>query len=292
MIIFPGPSVQQFSDSIVSIDGLLLGVDLEGVAWVFEELDGWLLGGGVDASFDARPSTHGNFDAQVYRRARILTIKGACVADSPALAEDACDTLASLLADGRMGTFSVQNSRRTLSCSVRLSDTPLSEPLSANAFRWSLQFTAPDRRRYGEQFSQSTTLPGGVIDGLDYALDYPLDYGDPGASGRVSFTNTGNASTEPVLTIHAPLAAGFEVAQLETGRRLRYEHPVTQPLIIDNAAGTARVDGQPRERFLTVREWFTVGPKQTSTFQFTSLAGESALSSSASMVLSVSPAFN
>jgi hypothetical protein len=186
------------------------------------------------------------------------------------------DAIAALLADGSMGDFTLTNSRRSLKAKVKLSDAPLDEWMDELAFTWSLQFTAPDWRKYGEVQPGDTGLPGGGT-GLAYNLAYPLDYGDPGVPGRVQFTNTGTAYTEPSFTITPPLSVGFEITRVETGQRLRYEHPVGSELVLDCSAGTVMEAGQRRERYLTVREWPSVGPGETATFQFSTLGPETYL---------------
>lgn len=277
MIIYPGPDVPQFGDAVISLDNLLLGVEIDGVAWVFNDLDGWSLGGGVATNFAPRPTAHGEFDAPVYRRARVITISGTCIADTPALAEDAIETLAATLADGRMGTITVQTPTRALSADVRLSDTPQAAWLTPTVFRWALQFTAPDSRKYGGQQVAEARLPSASTTGLVFPISGGVfDFGTLASDGRVSMTNTGTAPAEPVFTITGPLTDGFEVTHLETGRRLRYSAPVGAPIVIDCREGRATAEGQERTGNLTVREWFTIPPRSSATFRFSSLGAETA----------------
>lgn len=289
MIIFPAPGLQQYSDTIILIEDLLFGLEIDGVKWIFGDFNGWTLGGEVETSDTPRPGAHGMIPGPVLRRGRPITLSGTCEADSAELAEQANDALCALLEDGSTGTFTVQNSRRTLSRRVHLGDAPLDDWISDVAFTWSLQFSAPDRRKYGPEQSADTPLPGGGT-GLAYNLTYPLDYGDPGVTGRVQFTNTGKATTEPVFTVTPPLLSGFEITRLETAQRLRYEHPVGSTLTVDCGAGTVLEAGQRRERYLKVREWFSVGPGETATFQFSTLGPET-VDDPAHLYLSASPAY-
>lgn len=288
MIIFPGPDLGD--GTTVVIEGLLIGLDFDGVGWFLDEQPiGWSMGGGVESRSVGRPSQHGSFDVPPLRRARVITLNGTCSADTPELALEANDALAAILADGAMGQMTVWDGVRSRSAQVRVSDTPLDHWLTALTFTWSLQFTAPDWRKYGEQQSADTSLPGGGT-GVAYPLTYPLDYGDPGVDGRVTFTNTGKANTEPVFTVNPPLAVGFEITRLETGRRLRYEHPVGSVLTVDCAAGTVLEAGERRERYLTVREWPTVAPGEVATFQFSTLGPET-VDDPAHLYLSAAPAY-
>lgn len=290
MIIFPSPDVPQFTDTIVSIDGLLFGLDIEGVMWIFTDLKGWTLGGGVETNFTPRPGQHGEFDGQAYRRRRVIELSGVCLADSAALAELAADALGALLADGSSGSFTVQNSRRSLSATVRLSDEPLDSRLDDLSFTWSLQFTAPDHRKYGEPQSVPTSLPGGGA-GLSFPVGAAFDFGAPGSTGRIVLTNDGTADTEPTFDVNGPLAVGFQVSEVETGRRLRYESALSGAVMLDCLEGTATQDGQDRTGLLTVDEFFTIPPKQSRTYQLSTLGTET-FTSPAGMTGTASPAYH
>jgi len=141
-----------------------------------------------------------------------------------------------------------------------------------------LQFWAPDGRQYGPGLVVQAGLrtQGG---GLTYPLTYPLTYGTPGSGGRVTFTNSGTAATEPVITVSGPLTAGFEITHAETGRRLRYTAAVGSDIVLDCGEGTCTSQGQERAMFLTIREWFSVAAGATATFALATLGGETAASS-------------
>lgn len=292
MILFPDPNVVQLSDNVITLDDAIFGIEVDGVAWLFDTLDGWTLGGGVETSFTPRPGAHGDFDGPVYRRSRVITLGGVCIAQSLDLAEEAAESLASLVADGRMGTLSVSSATRDRRVNVRLSDTPQASWMGPNAFRWQLQFTAPDPRKYGLDTVTSTSLPdltgGGIVFPISGGIfDF---HADDVASGSVSFYNAGTAPTEPLLTVTGPLASGFEVTHVETGRRLRYEATVGSPIVLDSASGRVTTDGQDRAAYLAVREWFSIPPRSSATFRFSTLGTETA-ASDASLRLDVAPAY-
>lgn len=220
MILYPATSLPQFSRSVVTLDGLLLGVEMDGVAWVFDTLSGWTLGGGVTNSFAERPGAHGEFDGPTYRRARIVNISGVCIADTPLLAEQAAEALASVMADGRLGSITVDSPLRTLSASVRLSDTPQAEWLSDNAFRWALQFTAPDPRKYDLPSILTTGLPSADEAGMRFPAFFPLAFDVVGetATRRNACTNP-----QPVnLAGWSSLVAGEIVPAPDDATRTAY----------------------------------------------------------------------
>lgn len=291
MIILPGPNADQFTDTVVSIEGLLFGLDIDGVTWLFEDLKGWTMGGAVETNFTPRPGQHGEFDGPAYRRRRVISISGVVLTDDPALAEQANDALAALLADGSLGTFNVTNSRRSLSAKVRLSDEPLDSWIDDKAFTWSLQFTAPDRRKYGDLADLPPTSLPSSGSGVAFPWAGPVSFGSAPKTGSVAFTNTGTAPTEPVLTFSGPLASGFQVVHVETGRRLRYESPVADPVVLDCLEGTATVAGQDRTGLLTADDFFSVDPGVTATFQWSSLGSETA-ADPPSMTVAAAPAYH
>lgn len=281
MIIFPAPGVPQISNALISIDDLLLGVTLGGVKWRYTRFDGWGMGAGVDTQFAPRPGRHGTFDAPVYRRERVITIEGTIVAGSRGDAVRAEQQLAATLADGTVGTLSVDDPDLGIqSAQVRLSAAPQSDGSNKGVgiIRWSLQFTAPDWRKYAETQSVTTGLAGGV-GGL--APDFGgalFDSGSLGSPGTMTVTNDGTAATEPRFTVTAPMAAGFVLSRQETGEQLVYPQPVTSDVVVDCGEGTVTSGGQDRTGLLTVDEFFSIGRGETATFQFATLGGETAAS--------------
>lgn len=291
MILYPSSTLPQYGPSTVTIEGLLLGVALDGVEWHFDALDGWTLGGGVSTTIADRPGAHGSFDGPSYRRSRVINISGTCIADTPLLANDAAERLAAVLADGGLGTITVDSPGRALSASVRLSDTPQAQWLSRNAFRWALQLTAPDSRKYALPGILTADLAtGDEGQGLTFPLAFPLLFDDGAPAGRVSFSNNGTAPSEPVFTVAGSFPSGFQVTHVETGARLRYEAPAVGEYLLDAREGRVSIDGQDRSGYLTVREWPSVPPRSSATFAISAI-GDPALASG-SLTVTFSPAFH
>jgi hypothetical protein len=231
------------------------------------------MGGGVESTMTARPGAHGMFDGPAFRRGRVISIPGTCVAPDRPTAEAAADQLAGLLADGSMGTMSVTNAVTTRTAKVRLSAEPVMSWLSPTAFSWTLQFTAPDWRKYDPPVSHVTALAGGGT-GLTFPIGAFFDFGTPGSTGAIILTNTGNAPTEPVFKVTAPLAAGFRLTYVETGQIIDYPAAVVADTIIDCAAGTVVMGGADRTGLLDVDQFFSVPAGATATFQFSTLGAE------------------
>lgn len=283
---------EQVNLAPIVIDETVIGSDIDGVTFAYDGITGWHLGGGVEANITNRPGQHGSFDGPTYRRARVIVLDGWAYAQTRAQLMTAVDQLAGILADGHLGSFTVGDpdlGDRT--AMVRLSATPEASVWTDTTIRWQLTFTAPDYRKYGPGFSLHTGLSSGGT-GLLYPLLYPLTYGVASTGGRVTFTNTGTGSIQPVITVSGPFAVGFEVVCIESGRRLRYEALVGADVVLDCAAGTATVMGQERSAYLTVREWCSVAPGETATFSLSSLGSETAASApSAGMTIAANLAY-
>ena len=102
-----------------------------------------------------------------------------------------------------------------------------------------------------------------------------LDFGAPGTSGRVDLSNAGTAEFWPVFRIAGPTpAAGFEIVDVPTGRRIRYagQVPSGSVLEIDTATGSVILDGTAdRSGLVTVREWTAVPAGGSTTVGFVPL---------------------
>lgn len=290
MILFPAGPMGALTDTQISLDGFLQQVALDGLTWTVQSMDGWRFGGGVSTSFEDRASQHGTYDGPVYRRARIINFSGTALADSRVLAEQAAETLAAVMADGSLGTIAVASPVGVRWVNARLSDTPQADMISPVAFRWSLQFTAPDHRKYGEEVSAPTGLPGGGS-GITFPLGAFFDFGTPPTTGTVTVTNNGTAPTEPSFEVGGPLLSGFQLTHTDTGRRLRYESSVgTDPVVVDCLEGVVTSGGQDRTGLLSVDEFFTIPPQTSATFQFSTLGAESS-ADPAYAICTVAPAY-
>ncbi|WP_454728838.1 hypothetical protein [Cellulosimicrobium protaetiae] len=140
------------------------------------------------------------------------------------------------------------------------------------------QVYAPDPLGYGDELSTSSGFPllnGGLefdlfTDGADDTGF--LEFGDGGgSSGRVVLTNIGTADTWPRFRTDGPVVDGFELLEIGTGRRLRFEGDVAagSSISIDAATGVVLLDDvADRSGLLTVREWFPVPAGGTAEVMF------------------------
>ncbi|MER8042594.1 hypothetical protein [Streptomyces sp. NPDC094032] len=74
-------------------------------------------------------------------------------------------------------------------------------------------------------------------------LAWPLDFGAPGSTGRISVVNTGSADTHPVIEFRGPVTMP-SLTNTATGDVLEYDLPLTDGdrLVVDTLAGTVTLN--------------------------------------------------
>lgn len=268
MIIWPGPNVTAFNRAPLLIEDLLLGFELEGVQWRYTNVTGWYLGGvGFRTAFEPYPNAHGAHDAPVYRDPRVIGVEGFLVAETPALGKHACDTLNATLADGRLGTFAIDDPDIGYrEAKVRLSGTDGDYWNANQVNKFLLQFTATDPRKYGPLVSAPGATPSKGPEGLTFPLFEPagtLDFGAGGRSGKVTVDNPGTADTDVVITANGPHLGGVQFTKVGTGERLIFpkDIPSGAELRLDSATGRATLNGADRTGQLTRLEFWKVPAK-------------------------------
>lgn len=281
-------SLVQVTPALVSIAGVLVGQqDADtGVGLTYNKLSGWYDGPGSRSAFTDRAQDHGSHDARVYRTARVITIGGFGYADTRADVARLLHRISMPLAEGQLGTFSVDDPDYgpPLSVQARLTDGPLiGWDDDALAWTWQMQFTAPDPRKYAAAVTVSTGLPTPGVGGLSFPLfdgSGKLEFGRPGDIGQVTVSNAGTADTYLTFEVDGPVLGGVALTDVATGRQIVYAGDVPSSgvlLVIDSASGRASLNGSDRTGELTVRNWWPVKAQSSSTVQFSTLgaAGQS-----------------
>lgn len=292
LIILPAPAVA-IDGALASVDGFLFGsTDDEGTFFTLAQEDGWYGSPGMRRENADRPGAHGAYFTPGYSTGRSITISGLGKAASQAAGSRSIRTMRALLAHGGLGVLTfIDEDDEVLSVLVQRDGPVEARWLSDRTFQWQMSLWSPDHRVYGVPVQESAELPG-QSGGLAWPIGSFFDFGVVSANDTVTFTNTGTAPTEPDFTITPSLSSGFQITYLETGQRLVYPHAVTAELILDGGEGTASSGGQDRTGLLTVREWPSVAPGETATFQFSSLGSETNLTSPARMLLDAAPAYS
>lgn len=190
-----------------------------GRAFVIEPqgLKGWLAGVAMRRDEVARPASHGAFDAQGFQSARVVSISGTILAESPTELESMIVQLTGLLSDGGTGRLTVQddNARATWA-DVRLAaQTEIDRYTTGLEADYQVQFWAPDPRRYGEL----RTFPAGQV------------------------YHRGNTEAVPVVEVTGPVSAPYSVSS--QGRTVTVTQALTSGQVhrIDMATGWVRRNG-------------------------------------------------
>jgi hypothetical protein len=209
-----------------TIDGIALNGDPDssGVTWIGDEDSDPLSAPAPTATFTPKYQRHGSFwlPGFVERGKATFTIRAYAQRDNwVALRRASLRMLALCQDQTRLYPLVFQSEVGNLVQYVTREGDILIKHVEAEvpAFMASVQFTAPDPRRYDETWTTLTTgVPQGSISGLDFSagsgagLDFDagsgagLDFGPAVSAGTIVLDNTrGTAPTAPTMTLAGPL---------------------------------------------------------------------------------------
>jgi hypothetical protein len=230
--------------------------------FIFDEnaLQGFLDGVNVKRDETVRPNQWGDFQEPSLFASRQLTLSGTAVASSPAELLSMRDEFTGLLNTGGYSEISIQNSVGTRYLTVGLGDSPSFVQKTDNFAIWKLELYAPDPRLYGSVMNLQIT-DSTVTGGIDYPMDYPLNYGGDTKVQAMAMYNAGNTDSWPVFTVVGNFYMGFHITN-NAGSIVTYEGIVsmTAPVEIDMGRGTAMQSGVDKSAMLTRRDWFSIPP--------------------------------
>lgn len=121
--------------------------------------------------------------------------------------------------------------------------------------------------------------------------DLGLDFGSTPVDGRVLVTNEGTAEAPFVVAVTGgTMSDGFEVVEVETGRRMVYVGPVVAGTVVslESELETAFVNDAPAGRYVASSEWWQLAPLSSSTLHF---LPRGAVSGTPTMTVTTRPAF-
>lgn len=123
--------------------------------------------------------------------------------------------------------------------------------------------TADDPVRYSWALQTRILTSATVTGGLDYPVEYPIDYEQETTEGQTYgvISNAGNVEGYPTIVVEGRLPSGFTLLD-STGRSIRYTGPVYPgtPVVVDCQNRAVLVQGKNMSWALTRREWFSVPP--------------------------------
>jgi hypothetical protein len=143
---------------------------------------------------------------------------------------------------------------------------------SSSKFSYTVDIVAVDPFRYEDGTPDVTGLPTAGT-GHMWPMKWPIRWGAPGDTGRLTLSNEGSARAWPTFMVHGGTGGGFELEQVGTGRMIRFSQALLfgSTAVINSQDGTVLVDGVSRSTFLTRRDWFSVAPGETIQVQFRAL---------------------
>ena len=269
---------------MITIDTIDLNArDDDGTEWVFDNLEGWHEGGGMEVQQEQRTVSHGHFPQAGHRRSIAPTVTGWVYNESRALVAAAMDKLAALLADGQFASFAVKDDDTGIKTATVQRLGLSSDWIDPLVMRFQLQLLSTSPYKYGSTSSDSTGFGSAPVGaGLVFDL-FPggtLDFGAQGTSGTVTVINEGTATAPVKFTVEGPTPPeGFMIIDADTGKTITYlgAVPSDSTLVLDGHDGTVVIDGvADRLGDTIVQAWPTIGPGTSRDFLFVSLGGSTA----------------
>lgn len=262
-------SFDEFPDVIITNERFNEG-------FVLEDLTNWFDGTSVREQKETRPDSDGDFEQDpVFVDARYPVVTGNVFYAQEADLFAARRVVAALWSYQGPLTMRVVSPEGTRTATVVRNGKPTWDLNIAPDFaEFELPFKAADPRKYGALQSASTGLPvagAGVLS----PVTSPFSQVGGGNPGRVVLTNNGTTDTIPSFIISGGgLSGGVELTRIETAQKLRLEWPILATDVVRFSPGDGQVwlnDQSPIAGYLTISDWWTLGPGETATVQFEGL---------------------
>lgn len=235
--------------------------DGNGVQWVQGEVKGMGSPQGTLAPVQ-KPRQAGAWAGLSYAKGRSFVVNGTTIAPTPALAQQALDTLnAAASLDATLLTYVTEAGPRwTL---TRRDGEVIPTWINSVAFSWSVQFFSADSRMFGVSLSGSTFLPASS-GGLTIPFTVPFTINSTVVSGQVSLTNPGNETGPVVLRIDGP-TTGPQITHAGSAQALIFASSLVlnsgEWLTVDMEKHTAMANDQAsRAGYITSRGWSGFDP--------------------------------
>lgn len=216
---------------------------------------GWDDGTAVRREDTPRPAQHGSFPVPGVRDARVITISGWILASSSSDLIHMRDQLLSILADGGAGRMVVVQPDRTTWADVMLTDMPTVKVRGTSELEatFTIQFWAPDPRKYGEtnRFFNGEPM---------------FHYGNFPAAPMLGVTAT---SAMAGYTIHGPDSKQYVVTQ---------SLPAGQTHTIDMRTGQLSLNGALQLGAVSRADTWSIPPGRQVLHTLTPVSGSGSLS--------------
>lgn len=226
--------------------------------------DGWLDGASVRRTPTQRLRTDGDFSEPATFGARIISFSGTAVAKSRNELRAMRDDLTGVIPNGEYKELSVDTMGTTRTTTVGLEGNVSFIRQSDTFASFRITFYAPDPYIYGPWKTFQTGAGKTNRGGLQYNLQYPLNFNLTGVDVAQTIKNNGNAVSWPIFKVTGNYSEGFTVYN-NVNKAVEYTQVVTteSPVIVDMGKGTVTQNGGDRSIFLARRQWFSIAPGQT-----------------------------
>lgn len=265
--------------SNIQIAGLTMYGEYQATEGVlqFADLIDWY--SGTSSKSDLRENVEGDgaFDiAREWRAGLAVSVEGWCEHSSWAAALGVIMDMRAALIPKTMVEMAVADVRGTSARRVSIRKLTIREDPGAAAFDWALDLFAPDPALYGEAVVTSTGLPTLGEGGLEYPIEYPLDWGAPGERGRLTVENPGKTDAFTDFEVSGGgMAGGFRIVNVATGRVLRYTASVLpgSTVYLDSRTGRVYVNSPEYDMTGNVQpaQWWAAPPESAQEIQFAAL---------------------
>ncbi|MFE7116661.1 hypothetical protein ACFU99_14730 [Streptomyces sp. NPDC057654] len=232
---------------------LLLGPGTP-VRW--QSLTGWEESPALDSGTVARADAHGAIPGQLLAQPRTITLDLVIRTDPGAMSAAVRALAAGTALRGDEVPLVIKlDQGEPLLCFARCIRRAV--PVATNGYArgvtvgGALQFEASDPRRYALVEQRVEARLPAPEPGLDWhtdagrdRLDWPLAFGQPGATGGMTVANGGDAPAAPVIEFRGPVDRP-SLTNIATGDALEYDLTLDESdvLRVDTGAGTVTLNG-------------------------------------------------
>lgn len=273
-------------------------VDSDGIEWQMTKLDGWWGVPSPETSRLSRPGGHGAYRSPAFTGARILSLEGVATAPSTDLIRQVEDRILAIGMDpDSLYEFAVDEPPVGWRyCLVERDAATMTSVRTPYSVTFSLQFAAPDPRKYGEWGNFDAELNPGPVGGLDMTApgasmsDPGADMGTASPEGTTTVTVGGTAPVGPIIQFTGPVPQPRAYAtDLGVGVQFLGELAAGQVLYVNTGdseatppgsalpipARSATIDGQAQDPNLLITGGFPIlTPGSVTSWAFTAASYE------------------
>jgi hypothetical protein len=225
-------------------------------------LTGWSDGVDVKRSASVRQTSAGDFMEVGYNSSRHITAQGYAIAKDATELRAMRDDLIGAFPPEIYQTLKIQDSTGTRTIVASSGGKPSWIQLTDNYATFNISFYAPDPYIYNYTTTTMTLEGVNTKGGLNFPLDYELDYASGSGYQDKFVSNKGNAPAWPKFKVHGDFPEGFSITD-NLGNFITYTGGVSfgAPVTIDSRTGTVKQSNSDRSTYLSSREWFAIPPQ-------------------------------